>query len=666
MKRLLFAILMVLFLTGLYACGQDSTGITGSTSAPDPIEAASNPNETVDSASSEATQSGNHSGALPETTLVDPYLTVMKTETYQLSGYGKTAGKQFHDGVAWAALYDETIQETFMGVINKNGELLYRVDKSKISELAEISGHSEGPDELRTLKNIIATPFINGLSVIYLHASWANSRSSRPGFIVVNSKGEEIYTCFEDNVYICGQTSDGKIIATKHDTGFADDSWSLCVFDESLGLIETGIKCTESERYDQDGSVKYQLIADDLYYGCDDNCFFNLKCLSDPSPAETSYEIIKGSRSSIRLSHYDHIGDVVFIYFNRCGYVPISALCDVKNLAELKALEESESFTEVNRSAWDTLEFHDGKYWHGGSFLRDNWGKPIKYIDLDGNILFDLPSFPDGVRYKMIDDFSGGYAALYLVGVDGNGYVTLIDGTGNIQYDPVQCRAFKEYTNTNMIECESFNGYIFMYEDQELHIINPQGESVRIGDNFSSLSGSSWVVDNGFSLAIGEDYMYVNTSESAKYVSLDGKSTIESVVAKYNDAGQLLYTGTNGLLTYVQNSAKEEFAPEPVPSDGAEKNYASFSNFSIEGKWKNVGTYTFGQVQSGAIIAFDGTNCNFYSPKDTYAFYKDGDRYKLECTSLLAETLSFTVKIVDKNNVDVFVDSDILELTRVE
>ena len=89
-------------------------------------------------------------------------------------------------------------------------------------------------------------------------------------------------------------------------------------------------------------------------------------------------------------------------------------------------------------------------------------------------------------------------------------------------------------------------------------------------------------------------------------------------------------------------------------------------DYSIEGKWKNVGEYTFGQVQSGSIITFDGTKCNFFSPEDTDAFAKNGKYYKLECTSLLStDTLTFTVKIIDDDHIDVYNGNNILELVRV-
>lgn len=78
-------------------------------------------------------------------------------------------------------------------------------------------------------------------------------------------------------------------------------------------------------------------------------------------------------------------------------------------------------------------------------------------------------------------------------------------------------------------------------------------------------------------------------------------------------------------------------------------------NFRIKGKWKNVGTETFGQAQSGSIITFDGQNCNLYSPYDTYAFYKDGGEYYLDVTgALFSENRSFRVKVIDKDNIEIY------------
>ena len=86
--------------------------------------------------------------------------------------------------------------------------------------------------------------------------------------------------------------------------------------------------------------------------------------------------------------------------------------------------------------------------------------------------------------------------------------------------------------------------------------------------------------------------------------------------------------------------------------------------FEIEGKWKSVGSYGFGQAQPGSIISFDGTHCNLFSPMDTYALTKNGDAYTLDVTSLLGDTLSFSVEVVNKDNVRLTLGGNTTELQR--
>lgn len=93
---------------------------------------------------------------------------------------------------------------------------------------------------------------------------------------------------------------------------------------------------------------------------------------------------------------------------------------------------------------------------------------------------------------------------------------------------------------------------------------------------------------------------------------------------------------------------------------------AVITDFSIEGKWKSIGEYGFGQAQPGAIVAFDGVNCNFYSPSDTYAFYQENGKWRLDCTDFLfAETVCFTVEIIDNDNIHIYYGSSVTELKRV-
>ena len=75
------------------------------------------------------------------------------------------------------------------------------------------------------------------------------------------------------------------------------------------------------------------------------------------------------------------------------------------------------------------------------------------------------------------------------------------------------------------------------------------------------------------------------------------------------------------------------------------------SNFDIKGTWQSVGETGFGQAQPGAIVVFDGSYCNFYSPQDTYAITKENGGYILSVTSLLGQTLSYDIEVIDKNNI---------------
>lgn len=97
-------------------------------------------------------------------------------------------------------------------------------------------------------------------------------------------------------------------------------------------------------------------------------------------------------------------------------------------------------------------------------------------------------------------------------------------------------------------------------------------------------------------------------------------------------------------------------------------------DFSIEGKWKSTGSVGFGQAQPGNIVVFDGDdegkgNCNFYSPKDTYHFYRSGidGRIWLETTNVLwGDTLSFEVSILSNNEIRLSFGGQVTTLERMQ
>lgn len=91
--------------------------------------------------------------------------------------------------------------------------------------------------------------------------------------------------------------------------------------------------------------------------------------------------------------------------------------------------------------------------------------------------------------------------------------------------------------------------------------------------------------------------------------------------------------------------------------------YSCDDEFSIEGKWRRVGDKGFGQAQPGAIVVFDGKNCNVLSPNDTYSLSNDNGKYKLYVTGLLGGNVSFNVIIEDNDHITL---DDKVEFERIE
>ena len=83
--------------------------------------------------------------------------------------------------------------------------------------------------------------------------------------------------------------------------------------------------------------------------------------------------------------------------------------------------------------------------------------------------------------------------------------------------------------------------------------------------------------------------------------------------------------------------------------------------FKIEGSWKQVGDNTWGQAQPGAIVNFTSNGqANLFSPVDSYAFYKEGSDYRLDVTGLLGGTSSFTVRVINNNEIELLQGSEVM------
>lgn len=287
----------------------------------------------------------------------------------------------------------------------------------------------------------------------------------------------------------------------------------------------------------------------------------------------------------------------------------------------------------------------------------DNWGtmssfhsfESVTYCDLYGNEICQITDYP--TLKKAYTAFYGDYAVLFIMGADSHMYMTVIDRNGQTQFEPyditdAEVMGERVYYN-HLILRNAVGDYVLMDMDGNIvHSISadfPGCEIQRFNMMNEGFVAVTYQID-------GEVY--------AKYYPIEEAASLGEDV--YN-------VGLLKLETEEEEESENTETEDDASDDPYEYTYVYLRDFSIEGKWKSVGDSGFGQAQPGAIVAFDGTNCNFFSPKDTYAIYQDGDTYKLDVTSyLFADTLTFTVNTINEDHIVITSGQTVTELERVE
>ena len=94
--------------------------------------------------------------------------------------------------------------------------------------------------------------------------------------------------------------------------------------------------------------------------------------------------------------------------------------------------------------------------------------------------------------------------------------------------------------------------------------------------------------------------------------------------------------------------------------------YAYARPFKIEGQWERTGDNRFGQFDSEEIVFFNGENCNIVRPFDTYSFKKSGKEYVLTVSSLLKDTFTFKVRVIDRDHIEISNGGQMIEFQRVD
>lgn len=446
--------------------------------------------------------------------------------------------------------------------------------------------------------------------------------TSDSGFTIIDKSGKETYkyngSNSSDGVYTLVAQGDDIFLLIKQVSGFSDNSNYLCAIDGY------GNQLTDELYYEKSTATDFVYMGEGIFTS--KSYVFN-----------TNANTLFGNLNKPISSSWDYFTE----FYDSTALVGMSLYpsypCPItpENLASQEAYEEwkdNKEKIEAENSGSQIL------YTYGEGLVSFYWS--LDYYDYHGTFVVSAPDYPSGVEMMGRGWFSGGVAPIVLKGADGFFYATIIDRNGNQQYEPQKL----DYQDTSSYSRPQFsrtierssqktmwfsNGILAYMGDSGLKIIDQLGSEREINYNYGTFIG------------IDDDFMYFDTG----IVKLDRTESVDAVIAT---------AGANGNIADSSGLA-------------IEKTYTNPTSFDITGKWKNVGSYGFGQAQPNAIVAFDGTNCNFFSPQDTYAFYKDGDNYRLDCTSFMSTaTTSFIMKIVDNNNIDVYYGDSITELKRVE
>lgn len=512
----------------------------------------------------------------------------------------------------------KTDNDYYYGLIDNNGFLIYSIDYTSLSEWNDIRAHSS----------------LDGTYCLY---SVGGYNGPGKGLIIVDSLGKTVFNSNsqsdEADFYYLGY-GDNSYLAIKHVANFSQNGFYFCEISDD-GEMVNEIEWPEEgiDKYDKgSGIIGVHHFNPSFYYvgngvfcgeqdtGTNHHIWYYDKINKNFYSSNSKYSKDLKALDIIQENHIIFQGYDGFISANLEDYYYVFDLNTVHDSATKLDAEGNGIRIEGN---------------YGEELINSSEG----IFNFDGSLIH---SYPEDWNIKSAGAFSGGYAFLRLIGADKCTYVTVVNRDGETQYEPIK---ETEY-------CGYWNGYILLKENEEYYIITPSGEKSDL--SILKQLGNDFSFNGNYTCC--EGFMKINYDNNLKADTAfkdlnDNVINTVFIVSNYDEVKD-----KNWLNGIEQNEENESTI----------KDYSYVSNFTIEGKWKNIGNDTYGQAQKGAIIVFDGINCNFFSPSDTYAFYENGDWYKLDCTSPLADTVSFTVKTIDDNHIDIFYSGGTVELERVK
>ena len=429
---------------------------------------------------------------------------VAHRETYSI-----LTGNQFSEGRAWVSFMDNNVK--YFAFINDLGEILYKfnpLDQGYISS-----------------NSMVFYPCKNGWTCYYEESGIGNLRN---GFGVIDKDGNEVFNSKRDksSTYFFLGFGDTAIVYLKVTESFSESKselFSLNMKGESTFVSNNRTDSNSQDRFTYLGDSVFarevHIRKSDFFldtmeiYNCKTNSLFELgKVIQDPDNANLY---------APRLTIPFYNGYSVEKYHGIP--VPSSVLIDKQSADSY--------FSKSNISISEFGMVEEKYYGEGLYYLSSKKG----WVDLKGNIVVKMPSFPDSVTIDSVGRFSGGYAIIVMRGADKKHYVTAINTEGEMQYEPVNVPSYT-YNNSfgPTLEPSYYCNGNFYLSTSGNQILACNGKLLNINSDDLGIVGkeSVFTIDNGL---ISDGYILHHSTKtsSAYYESLNHEQFIDYIY-EYN------------------------------------------------------------------------------------------------------------------------------------
>ena len=424
---------------------------------------------------------------------------VPETKKYDLIYIDDTIDRKFSEGRAWVK-YKGDNDDICIGVIDGKGQIVYSVSPKDLNEKAQ-NGKSDF--DIMTTNNIVTSHFTDWTS--YFTASTGE-------FVIVDGDGNELFSSDDGDenthFYMLGY-GEKQFLVGKHTETFSENTKEIYTIDKIGNVIHK-------------------------YSGTDEVYFDNFIYLGDGIMAGTeshysSYNYI----FNLNTGEYFSLPVGVYLqtpFYNGIAVTGSGYLISSDNLKNKSTME-----TAFNEGRWKHLPelepFHDynkndfATYSEGVFYVKD-----AGYYTPEGQLSVSLPVFPEKVEIRQAGAFHGGYAPLYLGGSDGKGYITMIDKSGTVQYDPVEISNY-DYDLDDYHD----KGYYLVEVNDKFAVIYPDGTVKYPGESDMSdmdfdtaILGKKWMsISDGY---YRDDRLNLSMSKKSYYINLKDGSRIDFAI----------------------------------------------------------------------------------------------------------------------------------------